>query len=199
MILTYLGTLDNVYSSPRPQIIWSFVVSSQLETSFLKNVIPAVSPDRWICPSSSGEANWDMRGLHWWTFWWPRWYQGRMRKSSRGTRRWLYNLLLLLQRTRPYEVSVPILKGKPGDVHIFLSLFQMMSSCDVNLSSSRCFSTNVTYKLRLPLSLTLAQKKHSYILSYIVDVTYLNYKFRSNLSHDWKSRKCVFFYSSLNL
>ena len=47
-------------------------------------------------------------------------------------------LLLLLQRTMPYKVSVAPSERKVSEVHMSLSLFQMTSSCDINLSSSRC-------------------------------------------------------------
>jgi len=104
MVLTYLDTLDSVYSSTRPQIMGSSAVSSLLKTSFFEDCHSW--GDIWhyyynnlrsICLRSSGEADrwwpcWheEMRGLHWWMFWWPRWYQGRTRRYSKRTRRWLY-------------------------------------------------------------------------------------------------------------
>ena len=40
MVLTYLGTLDPVYSSARSQIMGSSVMSFLPKTSFLKTVVP---------------------------------------------------------------------------------------------------------------------------------------------------------------
>jgi len=45
MLLTYLGTIDPVYSSARPQSMRSFALSSLQRHHFLKYVIPVVSLD----------------------------------------------------------------------------------------------------------------------------------------------------------
>ena len=59
------------------------------------------------------------------------------------------------------------------EVHISLSLFQITSSCDLSLSSPKCFNSNKTYKLSLPFSTTLPQTCTH--ISYIVYFTYLDY------------------------
>ena len=46
MVLIYLGTLDTVYSSARPQIIGSSIVSSL--PHFLKTVVPDVTFDTMV-------------------------------------------------------------------------------------------------------------------------------------------------------
>ena len=73
------------------------------------------------------------------------------------TRRWLCDLLLLLQSASPYEVSVPILKGKTTrGAHI--SMILPDEQLDVRLSSFRCSSSNKTHKLNLSFSVALSQK-----------------------------------------
>ena len=54
MVLTYLGTLNTVYSSARPQIMGSSIVSSL--PHFLKTVVPDVTFDTTIVDSDRSAA-----------------------------------------------------------------------------------------------------------------------------------------------
>ena len=68
MVLTYLDTINPVYSSTSAQIMGSSVVSFLSETSLseechLATLLHQLQID---LPSNSGEAVRGMRGPHWW-------------------------------------------------------------------------------------------------------------------------------------
>jgi len=116
-----LSTLDLIYSSARTQIMGSSAVSSLIMTfHFLKNVVPALSPDTTTTTLDQSALATQRRdhGTRWlyqWMIWFSRRTRRHTRRCSRRTKRWLCGLLLLLQRAGSYEVSVSPPEGKTSE------------------------------------------------------------------------------------
>ena len=187
MVLTYLGTIDLVYSSARFQIMKISIVSSLLETyHFSKNVVHTITWHyynnlRSIYLRSSGEADWEMRGSHWW----PRWYRGGRGGpwGGRGDDSVIYCYYCKESGHTKYQST--LLKGKPARCTYLCYFFRWAVAIWVWAIPVISWAIEHTSPVFIFLCHS-SSKSYSYILSYIVSVTCLDYRFRSNWSHDWE-------------
>jgi len=175
MVLTYLGTLDPVYSSIRPQIMWSSVVSSLPDIyHFLKIIVHVVSSSTTTTSSDQsalvaqgrqtiggrGGGRADMMGQRGYTC---GCFGGQ--DSTRGGRGgpqggWGDGVIYCYycKKLGHIKYQCPYWRENQREVHISLPLFQMMSNCDVSLNSSILQQQNNIQAQYFSFSVTLAQR-----------------------------------------
>ena len=154
MILAYLSTLDPVYSSARPQIIGALLWAPYRKHHFLKAAIPDVIADTTTATldgcalvaqgrQTTGGRGGDcvnMKGKGGYT-------GGRLgghggTKGGRGCPRGgrgdgSVAYCYYYKESGHTKYQCPFWKENRREVHMSLPLFQMTSSCDISLSSSR--------------------------------------------------------------